>query len=674
MPQRKTASGNEEMSGENEQRGDDHDALGPDEQDALGSDEQDWGFSSGRARISKETVVGLTLIVALMGAFGYVAYRKLKPEQTAAQTEETTPAAGENAENGTDENDASGVAGTLVSENQQAPVQTPDETAENETNDPWELSASSDRADSAGSETSESWDDKNSFGQPTASQTSTGQDDRERSDTMLNNFDFANTTSPTSRPSGAFSEDTGLGDAMGSAEPFDSGSMETEQDPFASRPGADSPSQPTFQEESVGTGSSGLADSQTTPEDWPTGALTGTQEQMAAEAAMQVNKPTVGGAATDGDILSERAFTSDFSAETALDSEDSANGTVSDSEQDEDRLGAYRAVEVEQEHAGSNTEVRFPHPESVTMPESDPDFGQFASSQNRDGDVDPGLNTSWNDPKSPTIDESVLEDVGTHSSTAESDAAEDLFNDTTSPQITADSGSEDPFQQRIFDQSADIRTDSGADLGKALDDSAGQGEIGASRSLFEPVVQHPKRQKTPKDSLPTPTGAATEYVVQANDSYWAISKKCYGSARYFQALVRHNKKQISDPRRMRPGTKISIPSRETLEAAYPDLLPERRTAAGPKARRSAQGRATDDSQPSGFFIGLDGIPMYRVGAEDTLTTISQDHLGRSSRWIQVYGMNRDQLNNPDSLTVGMQLRLPADASRKRLAGQPHDIR
>jgi nucleoid-associated protein YgaU len=52
-----------------------------------------------------------------------------------------------------------------------------------------------------------------------------------------------------------------------------------------------------------------------------------------------------------------------------------------------------------------------------------------------------------------------------------------------------------------------------------------------------------------------------------------------------------------------------------------------------------------------------------VGKNDTLTGIAARHLGRSSRWVQVLGMNRDQLKDGNSLKIGMVLKLPQDASQ-----------
>ena len=66
--------------------------------------------------------------------------------------------------------------------------------------------------------------------------------------------------------------------------------------------------------------------------------------------------------------------------------------------------------------------------------------------------------------------------------------------------------------------------------------------------------------------------------------------------------------------------------------------------------------------------------MYRVGGDDTLTEIAKSHLGRSSRWVQILEMNRNVLQDGNSLKIGTVLKLPADASRVQVVGTPRELR
>ncbi len=148
---------------------------------------------------------------------------------------------------------------------------------------------------------------------------------------------------------------------------------------------------------------------------------------------------------------------------------------------------------------------------------------------------------------------------------------------------------------------------------------------------------------------------AAVHAVESGDSYWTISQRHYGTAQYFQALAEYNRKRIPDPRLMRPGMKILVPSRELLETRYASLLPRTVATTG------------EPAQTVGFQIDANGNPVYSVGAKDTLTAIAQMHLGRRSRWIQIFRMNRDQLPNPHKLKPGTVLRMPADAARLQVA-------
>ena len=134
--------------------------------------------------------------------------------------------------------------------------------------------------------------------------------------------------------------------------------------------------------------------------------------------------------------------------------------------------------------------------------------------------------------------------------------------------------------------------------------------------------------------------------VRPDESYWSISKRAYGTSRYFSALALFNSHRIPDPKRLRPGMKVLIPDPELLEKKYPKLF---RTQTAKRA-------------PSGFFVRPDGTAAYRIGSDDTLSQIAQKHLGRSSRWIQIYRLNRDVLPNPNRLKTGTVILLPDDAT------------
>lgn len=135
--------------------------------------------------------------------------------------------------------------------------------------------------------------------------------------------------------------------------------------------------------------------------------------------------------------------------------------------------------------------------------------------------------------------------------------------------------------------------------------------------------------------------------VQPGDSYWKISRRSYGTTRYFSALALYNQTRIRNPKKLRPGMKVLVPDAEFLEQKYPHLFQE----ANAREHRSG-----------GYFVQPDGTAAYRIDERDTLSQIARKHLGRSSRWIQIYRLNRHVLSNPNRLKPGTVISLPDDAT------------
>jgi nucleoid-associated protein YgaU len=191
-----------------------------------------------------------------------------------------------------------------------------------------------------------------------------------------------------------------------------------------------------------------------------------------------------------------------------------------------------------------------------------------------------------------------------------------------------------------------------------------------SKSGLAPVPQSPASARLSGNvgADATLNDAGDVYVVQPQDTFWTISRKKYGTARYFQALAELNKAHVPDATRMRPGVKVSTPPTEILETRYSQFLPK-----GSAIEVASGERPAGKSGPAGFFTSADGKPMYRTGEKDTLSGIAAKHLGRASRWIQVYEMNRDKLSSPNQLKIGTELVLPADASNVALTNE-NDVR
>lgn len=159
-----------------------------------------------------------------------------------------------------------------------------------------------------------------------------------------------------------------------------------------------------------------------------------------------------------------------------------------------------------------------------------------------------------------------------------------------------------------------------------------------------------------------------EYLVESGDNFCAISKKVYGSEKYYRALAALNRDRVADPCRMYPGLIVVAPPREVLEQQHAALIPKPKVQVEAKAEKPHAAKKVT-ALPSGIFLDDKGAVCYRVGKGDTISEIAQAYLGRESRKAQIYNLNRESLPDPDKLRLGQELRLPNDASRVRIAGK-----
>jgi nucleoid-associated protein YgaU len=199
----------------------------------------------------------------------------------------------------------------------------------------------------------------------------------------------------------------------------------------------------------------------------------------------------------------------------------------------------------------------------------------------------------------------------------------------------------------------------------------------------------------------------TSYKVEPQDTYWSISKKVYGTPRFFQALAEHNREKVAHSEQLRPGVELETPPPDELQRLYAKYIPSAGRnpeatevadgepsaaarygiATGSPTRRvggrgvEAPGGATTAPDASefhgpdgGFFVGRGGEPLYRVANGDTLSSIAQQHLGKSSRSHELYELNQDRLADPNRLKVGSVLKLPQDASRVGVVPRGNRVR
>jgi 5'-nucleotidase/UDP-sugar diphosphatase len=92
----------------------------------------------------------------------------------------------------------------------------------------------------------------------------------------------------------------------------------------------------------------------------------------------------------------------------------------------------------------------------------------------------------------------------------------------------------------------------------------------APAGLQMPIAQVPITEPT-TPAKPMPAAAAS-YVANPGDSWWDLAERAYGDGRLYRALFAWNR--VIDPRvSLTPGTRLEIPARARLEAAWPKLMP-----------------------------------------------------------------------------------------------------
>lgn len=239
-----------------------------------------------------------------------------------------------------------------------------------------------------------------------------------------------------------------------------------------------------------------------------------------------------------------------------------------------------------------------------------------------------------------------------------------------------------------------------SDQDGAFNESSRDSDPGLNNEFRQPTTGRETRSFS-ENTFETSASSSTQfgagpgsgrYTIQSGDSYWSISKKVYGTPRHFQRLANLNRSVIPNPNRMKPGVVIHVPDPSVFGAASSAVArsgndsPSAFTgqiqpveSADSVVSESSSGlfsgrTSSTDPGTSGLFHNSQGYPMYRVGRGDNLTMIAAQHLGRASRWKQIYHMNRDRLKSPDNLREGLDLKLPADASKVPLVDRTSSLR
>lgn len=168
------------------------------------------------------------------------------------------------------------------------------------------------------------------------------------------------------------------------------------------------------------------------------------------------------------------------------------------------------------------------------------------------------------------------------------------------------------------------------------------------------------------------SGAVETHRVQSGDTFASLAKKYYGGERYTDFLVKSNA-QIATPDRLAIGMTVRIPPAPTEEQLAQATSGASRPAATEKKTGGANSVPTSkpgDARTAGANVPggnvADGKPVasasgrtYRVKEGDTFYSIAKSSLGSSSRWKELFELNKQAVQgDPTRLRAGQTLTLP----------------
>jgi len=155
-----------------------------------------------------------------------------------------------------------------------------------------------------------------------------------------------------------------------------------------------------------------------------------------------------------------------------------------------------------------------------------------------------------------------------------------------------------------------------------------------------PVVTPPPRPDTTTRRPTTRQPAAQKHTVAEGDSLWSIAERYYGDGNLWPQIKTAN-----------PGI-----DENTLKIGQVIVIPPKRepTPAGREARPATGDQPCEKPTP--------GVRphVYRVEEGDTLIGIARNILKNGNRWMEIYELNKDKIDNPNVLPVGLELKLPKE--------------
>jgi len=144
-----------------------------------------------------------------------------------------------------------------------------------------------------------------------------------------------------------------------------------------------------------------------------------------------------------------------------------------------------------------------------------------------------------------------------------------------------------------------------------------------------------------------PSNAEVIHYVKPGESLWQIAERYLSDGSKWKRIAEANAEHVDENNHVPAGARLVIPS-------------------GAALARSAEGAGSAggiDVTPRGGAVPT----LYTVKAGDNLYKIAQRTLGDGSRYREIYKLNRDRMQNENTLKQGMKLKIPAPGGRGETA-------
>ena len=168
------------------------------------------------------------------------------------------------------------------------------------------------------------------------------------------------------------------------------------------------------------------------------------------------------------------------------------------------------------------------------------------------------------------------------------------------------------------------------------------------------------------------------HYVRSGQTLWQIAVQYYGDGEQWKAIAQANRDAVGSNGSVREGVRLIVPNKASLDGSVATatmsdsssatlrLSDKRSTGSANQQRGSIVERRVSSRISS---RASNGAKTVTVKTGDSLSSLAQQHLGSSDRWQDLYEANRDELDSPDHVVIGMQLRLPSEDSIGSVTGR-----